>query len=142
MNSQEWNDFRYSMKQENVKVKIYPNRLTQVHLAKTMYWNLAPLFVTDTCIAYGDDINMSAILKHLNATPKVELIGAKIDNSLMNQSQIVAYSKLASLEQLRAELVGILSSPAQKLTTLLEANQTNLSGSLTQYVKHSEDTAT
>ncbi|XP_057303302.1 39S ribosomal protein L10, mitochondrial-like [Hydractinia symbiolongicarpus] len=139
LNSDEWQDLRYDMRKENAKVKVYPNKITCKFLSDTVYSNLTILFRSETCIAYGDGMNLKNIVRILNTNPKTELIGAKIDNTLMNKQQIVDYSKLPSLDQCRSELVQILSQPSKKLSQLLQTNQSYLSMSLAQYMKQLEE---
>lgn len=135
LNAKEWMDFRYDMKQENITVKVYPNKLTCKFLESTRYKNMTVLFCSDTALAYSNEMNLKAVLKTLDANAKVALIGGKIDDVLMNRQQIVEYSKLPTLDQARAELVHILSQPSQTLSRLLQTNQTNLSSLLQGYVE-------
>lgn len=139
LNSDEWQGLRYDMRKENAKIKVYPNKITCKFLSDTVYSNLTILFRSETCIAYGDSMNLKNIVRILNTNPKTELIGAKIDNTLMNKQQIVDYSKLPSLDQCRSELVQILSQPSKKLSQLLQTNQSYLSMSLAQYIKQLEE---
>ena len=135
MKSDEWSDLRYELRQENVAVKVYPNTLLKKYLENTIYKNVSCLFWTNTAVALFGDANMKAVLKIFKNSPKIELLGGKIDNTLMNSQQIEQYAKLPSLEQLHGQLIQLLSSPSQQLTRLLRTNQSNLSMSLEQYTK-------
>lgn len=135
MKTDEWNDLRYELRQENVAVKVYPNSLLKNYLENTIYRNISCLFWTNTAVALFGDVNMKAVLKIFKNSPKIELLGGKIDNTLMNIQQIEQYTKLPSLEQLQGQLIQLLTSPSQQLTRLLQTNQSNLSISLEQYTK-------
>lgn len=135
MKSDEWNDLRYELRQENVSVKVYPNSLLKKHLENTVYKNMSCLFWANTAVALFGDVNMKAVVKIFKNSPKIELLGGKIDNTLMSTQQIEQYARLPSLEQSHSQLIQLLSSPSQQLTRLLQTNQSNLSLSLEQYTK-------
>jgi len=137
----EWLDIRHDMRRERIEIKKYPNKLAKKSLEDTVYTNLQCLFESYTAVAFcnSDTVNLKNIVKIFNSTPKVELIGGKIDNTLMNKLQIEQYSKLPSLEQLHGELVSLLSMPGQQLLRSLQTNQSNLSMSLEQYIKQNDE---
>lgn len=136
LDAKEWMDFRYDMKQHNVTVKVFPNKLTCKFLESTRYKNLNVLFRTDTAIAFSEAIDLKAVLKTLQKNDKVHLIGGKIDDVLMNQQQISEYSDLPSIDVVRGQLSSILSQPSNTISRLLQTNQSNLASSLQSYIDH------
>ena len=139
LNSREWGDLRYDLTQENIRLKIFPNKITMKALETTPYSNLAMLFHSDTAVAFTDDTDLKKFLRLVNTNSKIEILGAKIDNELMSKGQIASYSKLPSLDQQRVELVQLLSQPSSTLLSLLKSNQTNLSTLLSQYVTQNSE---
>ena len=131
----EWNDFRYNMGKEHVSVKVFPNKISCVYLNNSPYKNIALLFRSQTAVAFGNEINMKSVLKLFNRHPRIQLLGAVIENTIMNIDNISTYSNLPSLKDMHSELVQMLSQPSQELSRLLEINQNNLSISLEQYMK-------
>lgn len=124
------------MRQENLKVKVFRNQLVHEFLGDTKYANVCSLFKSETAIAFtSEDTNLKSLLKIFRLSPKIELLAAVIDNTIMNKQGIMDYSKLPSLEESRVELLQILSQPTSSLSRLLQTSQSNLSRSLSLYVE-------
>ncbi|CAG8591834.1 1301_t:CDS:2 [Ambispora leptoticha] len=96
------------------------------------YENLTPLLVGPTCIItsnVSDEENPNLIkdlLAIINKNKKLLLVGGKLDESLVNIQDIERASKLPGIHTLRAELVGIISSPASKISQMLSQTPQNL----------------
>ncbi|XP_065656334.1 large ribosomal subunit protein uL10m [Hydra vulgaris] len=131
----EWNDFRYDMGKEHISVKVFPNEISRVYLKDSPYKNIAPLFYTQTAVAFGNQVNMKSVLKLFNRNPRIHLLGAVIENTIMNKDNIASYANLPSLKDMHSELLSMLSQPSQELCRLLATNSSNLSISLEQLSK-------
>ena len=140
LDAKEWMDFRYDMTQQNVTVKVFPNKLTCKFISDTIYKNMTPLFRTDTGVAFGNDFDLKKVLKVLGRNEKIELIGGKIEERLFNKQQIIEYSNLPTLDHARGELVQLLQQPSQTLSQLLQTNQTKLSMLLRNHAEQKEST--
>ena len=139
MNTEEWEDFRFTLKKDDMTVKMFPNRVTCKALEDTKYREIIPLFLAPTFVTYSKEANVKPLLSAIKKQPKVELLGGKIDSQLLSRRSVVDYSKLPSLTELQGQLLQILSEPSRRLTTLFGQNQTSLSGNLSQYVSQQED---
>jgi large subunit ribosomal protein L10 len=100
-------------------------------LRQTKFANLEPLISGPTCVFSTNvsDNEQPGLLKQsvelLAKNKKLLLLGGKLDNVLLNQADVLKVVELPSLDQLRAQLVGVVEAPARKLLGTLEqpANQ-------------------
>ena len=138
MNSKEWDDIRYELKKNEVSVKLFPNRVTSKALEDTIYSAISPLFLSTTCVMYSKESNLKPFLAAIKKQPKLELLGAKIDNRLLSRQNITEYAKLPSQRELYTDLAQYLARPAMQISLLLQENQKQLSINLSQYVKQQQ----
>ena len=52
---------------------------------------------------------------------KLVLVGGIMDKEILSVEKIEILSKLPSLEEARAQLIGLLKTPAQRIATILNA---------------------
>ena len=62
-----------------------------------------------------------ALGKFFKDKEKVELKGGALNNRLLNTDEIEQLAKLPGLDSLRAQLMGLLNTPAQKMVSILNA---------------------
>jgi len=103
--------------------KIAKNTLAIRAVADTPFAALAPLLEGPTALVfgYGDPVT---VLKELveyagQSAEKLSIKGAVLDGQLFERGDVVALSKLASKDQLRASLLGVLLAPASQLVRIL-----------------------
>lgn len=139
MNTAEWEDLRYALGKDEIKVKMFPNRITCKALENTKYREVTPLFLASTVVTYSKEAKVKPLLSEIRKQPKMAILGGKIDNRLLSRKAVADYSKLPSLTEQHIQLLQMLSEHSRRLTTLLEQNQMNLSGNLSQYVDQGEN---
>ena len=139
MNTVEWEDLRYTLGKDEIKVKMFPNRITCKALENTKYREINPLFLASTVVTYSKEAKVKTLLSGIRKQPKMDILGGKVDNQLLSRKALVNYSKLPSLAEQHVHLLQILSEHSTRLVTLLEQNQMNLSGNLSQYVEQGEN---
>ena len=103
--------------------KIAKNTLAIRAVDETPFAPLAPLLEGPTALVfgYGDPVT---VLKELveyasQNSEKLSIKGAVLDGQLFERDDVTALSKLASKDQLRASLLGVLLAPASKLVRIL-----------------------
>ena len=139
MNTTEWENLRYALGKDEIKVKMFPNRITCKALENTKYREITPLFLASTVVTYSKEAKVKPLLSGIRKQPKMDILGGKIDNRLLSRKTIVDYSKLPVLTEQHVQLLQMLSEHSSRLTMLLEQNQMNLSGNLSQYVEQGEN---
>lgn len=118
-------DLRNKVRAAGAKIKVTKNRLTKLALAGTSYEQLADMFTGPTIVAYAND-DIVGVSKALSDFAKkneafVILGGALGDGNSLKVKDIEALAELPSLDQLRAKIVGILQTPAQRIASVLQA---------------------
>jgi large subunit ribosomal protein L10 len=75
---------------------------------------------TAIAISYGDPAGLAKLLVDYSKAHEVfELKGGFLDGKAIDTAEIKTLATLPSLDQLRAQLVGLLNAPATKLVRLL-----------------------
>lgn len=139
MNTTEWENLRYALGKDEIKVKMFPNRITCKALENTKYREITPLFLASTVVTYSKEAKVKPLLSGIRKQPKMDILGGKIDNRLLSRKTIVDYSKLPFLTEQHVQLLQMLTEHSSRLTMLLEQNQMNLSGNLSQYFEQGEN---
>lgn len=103
--------------------KVAKNTLARRALGDTAYASLLPLLEGPTALVFGYD-DPVAVAKAVvgyakKAQEKLQIRGAVLEGSPLDPADVGALAELASLEQLRAMLLGVLLAPAQQLVRVL-----------------------
>lgn len=139
MGNTDWNDLRFELGKENIKVKVFPNKISAKVLQGTKYENLKFLFRSYTATCFSSENNIKALLKVMKNFPKLQLMGGKVDNEILSRNQVVEHGKLPPIETMQAEFAQLLLQPAQQFVSLLGQSQRQLCVNLEQYVSQNND---
>ena len=122
-------DLRAQMREHGIIFKITKNRITKLALEKTKCKNLSDLFTGPTAVAFGEDAIMSAriLSKFAKDNENLKLIGGIMDNEVLDQAGVQNVASLPTLDEARANIVGILNAPASKLISILLAHSEKMS---------------
>ena len=104
-------------------IKVTKNRLTKLALEGTDKSELSELFDGPTAIAYSNDpVELTKLLTNFaKNNSNLVILGGIMDNEILTVEKIEILSKLPSLEEIRAQLIGLISTPAQKIASVLAA---------------------
>lgn len=139
LTSTDWTSVRSKISALGYNVQIVPNIVAKRVLEQTKFANLAPLFWSSTCIVSGSDpANMGKVMSLLKS-PRFELVGGKIGSKLLSVDGLSHAATLPSLDVMRATALALLSSPSQRVHSMLNANQSDLLGALTRHAKPPSD---
>ena len=118
----ETDDLRKTMRDNGTKFKITKNRLTKLALADTQYESITDLFNGPTAIAYSNDsVAPSRVAVDFEKKLKnFKIIGGSFEGEQIDLTRINFLATLPSLDEIRGKLVGLLSAPAQKITSILQ----------------------
>ena len=122
-------DLRAKMREHGIIFRITKNRITKLALEKTKCKDLSNLFTGPTAVAFGEDAIMSArILSNFaKDNENLKLIGGIMDNEVLDQAAVQNVANLPTLDEARANIVGILNAPASKLVSILLAYSEKMS---------------
>ncbi|MEZ5933919.1 MAG: 50S ribosomal protein L10 [Alphaproteobacteria bacterium] len=116
-------ELRRGMKDAGAKFRVTKNRLAKIALADTAYTSIAELFTGPTAIAYSEDpvAAPKAVVDFAKKNEKLVVIGGGLDGNLLTSDQVKALASLPSLDELRAKIIGMINTPAQRIASVLQA---------------------
>jgi len=119
----EMGDLRGQMRDAGASFKVTKNRLTRRALEGTKYQNLSDMFTGPTAIAYSDDVVAPAkvAVKFAKSNEKLIVLGGAMGEESLDADAVKILASLPSLDELRAKLVGMLSTPATRIAGVLQA---------------------
>ena len=125
----ESSELRQKMREAGATYKVTKNRVTKLALQGTQFENLAEFFTGPTAVAFGEDAIMSAriLSKFAKDNDNLKLIGGIMDNEVLDQAGVLNVASLPTLDEARANIVGILNASASKLVSILLARSEKMS---------------
>lgn len=116
-------DLRVKVKKSGAGFKVTKNKLTQRALKGTKFEQISAMFVGPTAIAYSSDpVAVAKIIADFaKLNDKFIMLGGAFGDSMLDAKAVVELSKLPSLDELRAKIVGLIQAPAQRIASILQA---------------------
>ena len=113
------------------------NSLAKIASEGTQYEGLKDYFTGPTAIAFSADPVAAAkiIVDFAKDNEKLVILGGAMQEKSMNVDSIKALAKLPSLDELRAKLVGIINTPAQRIAGVVKAPARQVAGVINAYSK-------
>ena len=136
MTANEWQDLRFDLSQKEAQVKVIPTKISQRALDCSVYRNITVLFHGPTALVYCDHTaGISGVLAALAAHPKVELLGAVVEEEMVTRRGLQELANLPPLPQVQSQLVGVLSSVPSTVVGMLQHTQRRLVTLLEQHCR-------
>jgi large subunit ribosomal protein L10 len=83
--------------------------------------------VTSLAYTYGDPVALAkALQKYIKEVPEFKVKAGVVEGRLLNVSDVEALATMPSREQLMSKLLFLISAPAQRLVTAMNAVSRNL----------------
>ena len=122
-------ELRGQMREHGIKFTITKNRITKIALEKTKCKELSNLFTGATAVAFSDDAIISAriLSKFSKTNESLKLLGGIMGNEILDQTAVQNVANLPTLDEARANIVGILATPASKFVSILLARSEKMS---------------
>jgi large subunit ribosomal protein L10 len=119
----EMGDLRNQMREAGASFKVSKNRLTRRALEGTQYQPLNSLFTGPTGIAYSEDpvAAAKAAVNFSKTNDKLIVLGGAMGDEQLDVDKIKSLASLPSLDELRAKIVGMISTPATRIAGVLQA---------------------
>jgi large subunit ribosomal protein L10 len=128
-------DLRKKMRAAGGSVKVAKNRLIKIALQGTKSEGMSDLFIGQTLIAYSEDPiaapKVAADFAKIN--DKLVIIGGAMGTTMLNDAGIKSLATMPSLNELRAKLVGMISTPATRIASVLSAPGAQIARVLNAY---------
>ncbi len=128
-------DLRRQMRDAGAGYRVTKNRLAKRALAGTAYEGLSDLFQGPTAIAFSADPVAAAKVaaKYAKGNDKLTIIGGALGDKLLDTAGVQELAQLPSLDELRAQLIGLVSAPATRVAGVLQAPAGQLARVLKAY---------
>ena len=116
-------EMRDKSREAGVFVKVTKNSLAKIALQGTQFEQVADLFTGPTLIASSQDPVAAAkiMADFAESNDNLKIVGGALGQSVLDVDGIMALAKLPSLDELRAKLLALISTPAQRLATIMQA---------------------
>ena len=119
----EMTKLRGALREQGASLKVVKNRLAKIALDGKGGDRALDMFQDQTVIAYSPDpvAAAKASADFAKENDKLILIGAIMDEQVLDANGVQALAKLPSLDQLRGKLIGLVQAPATKVAGVVQA---------------------
>ena len=135
-------DLRRRMRAAGANYKVAKNRLANLALDGTRFDGIMPLLRGPTALAWSHDpvAVAKAAIEFAKTNEKLVVLGGALGTQTLNADGIKALADLPSLDTLRAQLVGLLATPATRIACVLQAPAAGLARVFGAYARKDEPT--
>ncbi|MBN8909049.1 MAG: 50S ribosomal protein L10, partial [Rhodospirillales bacterium] len=136
-------DLRRKMGAAGATYKVAKNRLAHLSLEGTRFEGIKPLLKGPTALAWSTDpvaVAKTAV-EFAKTNEKFVLVGGALGTQTLDAAGVKALAELPSLDELRARLVGMISTPATRIAGVLQAPAGQLARVFGAYAKKDEASA-
>lgn len=133
-------DLRRKMRDAGATYKVAKNRLATLALDGTRFDGVKPLLKGPTALAWSKDpvaVAKTAV-EFAKTNDKFVVLGGALGAQTLDANGVKALAELPSLETLRAQLVGLIQTPATRIAGILQAPGGQVARVLAAYAKKDE----
>jgi large subunit ribosomal protein L10 len=123
LNAKATNELRVATRAVGVDYRVAKNTLAILAVKGTAFESMADQMNGPTAYITGSDPVATAkvIAEFAKKNDKLVVVAAKFGDMVMNAEQVIAFSKLPTLDEIRSKLVGLLQAPASQLVGVTKA---------------------
>ncbi len=116
-------DLRAQMRDAGASFRVTKNRLAKLAIMGTPYEAVVELFTGPTAVAFSaDPISAARIAaRYAKGSDKLTIIGGALGETLLDADGVQQLAQLPSLDELRANFIGLINAPATKIAGVLQA---------------------
>lgn len=114
---------RNKVREQGGTVKVAKNRLAKIALQGTEVEHLSGLFEGQTLVVYSEDpvVAPKAAVDFAKTNNKLVILGGAMGTTSLDENGVKALAELPSLDELRAKIVGMISTPATRIAQVVNA---------------------
>jgi large subunit ribosomal protein L10 len=130
-------DLRRRMRAAGATYRVAKNRLATRAMDGTRFQGVAPLMRGPTALAWAQDpvaVAKTAV-DYAKGNEKFVILGGALGTKTLNPDGVRALAELPSLETLRAQLVGLIQTPATRIAGVLQAPGSQLARVFSAFAK-------
>lgn len=133
-------DLRRRLGATGGQFKVIKNRLAKIALDNTGNGSARDMFIQPTGIAFAKDPVAAAKVsaEYARTNDKFIIVGGLLGKDTLNEDAVKALAAIPSLNELRAQLCGVLNAPGSKLARQLNAPATSMATVLGAYQRKLE----
>lgn len=130
-------ELRVKMRAAGVNYKVSKNRLAARALKGTRFEGIANMLKGPVGLATSKDAVAAAKVAATFAktNEKLIIVGGALGDKVLDQSGVMALSKLPSLDEIRASFLGLLATPATRIARIANEPATKLARVISAYSK-------
>ena len=119
----EMTDLRGRLRKEGAQLKVVKNRLVQKAMDGRTGEAGDALFKGPVAIAYAPDPVSAAkvVTQYAKDNDKFTVVGAVMGSTVLDAKGVGSLATLPSLDQIRSQLIGLLTAPATRIATVVAA---------------------
>lgn len=116
-------ELRRQMRDAGAVFVVTKNRLAKLALAGSRFEPLADIFTGPTAIACSADPVAAArvVARYAKGNEKLTIVGGALGEKVLDVAGVQQLAQLPSLDELRAQLIGVINAPATKVAGVLQA---------------------
>ena len=133
-------ELRRRMRAAGATYKVAKNRLATLALDGTRFDGVKPLLKGPTALAWSKDpvaVAKTAV-EFAKTNDKFVVLGGALGTQTLDATGVKALAELPSLETLRAQLLGLIQTPATRIAGILQAPGGQVARVLSAYAKKDE----
>lgn len=119
----EMGELRSQMREAGGTVKVAKNRLAKLALQGTESEHISELFQGQTLVAYSDDpvTAPKVAVNFAKDNEKLVILGGAMGTTNLDPAGVKSLASMPSIDELRAKIVGMISTPATKIAQVVNA---------------------
>lgn len=116
-------ELRDNIRKTGAGFRVTKNRITRLALEGTNFAGLKDLFKGPTAIAFSSDpvAACKACVEFAKTNEKLIIMGGGMGAKVLSVEEVKYLASIPSLDELRAQLIGLLQAPASKIARVCKA---------------------
>ena len=134
-------ELRLQMREAGGTVKVAKNSLAKLALQGTEVEHISELFTGQTVVCYSEDpVTAPKIAVNFSKeNEKLVILGGSMGSDNLDVNGVKALASLPSLDELRAKIVAMVSTPATRVATVVGAPATQVARVIGAYASKGEN---
>ena len=135
LNVAEMTELRQKVSGLGAELKVTKNSLAKIAASDTKFEKIADFLSGPTALAVSVDsvAAAKAIVEFAKDNEKLEILGGVLDEQVIDVAGVKTLASLPSLDELRAKIISIISTPATRIAGVLQAPPAQLARVLSAY---------
>lgn len=114
---------RNQIREAGASIRVTKNRIARLAVKGTNFENLADMFKGPIIMAYADDplSACKACVQYAKENEKLVIVGGALSDKALTINDIKQLASIPSMDELRAQIIGLLQAPASKVARVCKA---------------------